>query len=80
MATGNNPLEEKQLNESLDDVIELLQNEIERLQTSLETYRLSRHPQRQDIVRWHVQALDKRQDTLDELKDLMIAARQEAVH
>ena len=37
------------LNLSLDDVIELLEREIERLKTSLETYRLSTHPERAEM-------------------------------
>ena len=42
---------EAQLNASLDDVVELLQREIERLKESLGTYRLSKHPDRVDIIR-----------------------------
>lgn len=64
------------LNRSLDDVIELLEREIERLKTSLETYRLSSHPERAEIVRWHVRTLDERQDALEELQSLIIAEQQ----
>jgi len=72
--------EDPQLNETLDDVILLLEREIERLKTSLETFRLTKPSditQQQEIIRWHVRTLDARQDTLDELKDLLIATREE---
>lgn len=59
------------LNDSLDDVIVLLEREIERLKSSLEIYRDSEHPNRRDIMRMHVDALDRRQDTLDEMRDLV---------
>ena len=64
------------LNRSLDDVIELLEREIERLKMSLETYRLSSHPERAEIVRWHVRTLDERQDALEETQSLIIAEQQ----
>lgn len=66
---------EAHLNRSLDDVIALLEREIRRLRESLETYRLSDHPDRQEIIRWHVRTLDERQDALEELR-IMIMARQ----
>ncbi|MCB1684777.1 MAG: hypothetical protein R3E82_00595 [Pseudomonadales bacterium] len=64
-----------ELNQSLDDVIGLLEREIERLKASLETYRLSKHPQRAEIIRWHVRSLDERQDALEELQTLLLAKR-----
>jgi hypothetical protein len=64
---------EVHLNQSIDDVIDLLEREIRRLQASLETYRLSQHPRRGDIIRWHVRSLDERQDTLEELRALLLA-------
>ncbi len=72
---SNDNDDDEDLNRSLDDVIDLLAREIDRLKESLETYRLSKHPNRQDIIRWHVQALDERQDTLEELRTLLIAQR-----
>jgi FtsZ-binding cell division protein ZapB len=63
---------EAQLNASLDDVIELLQREIERLKESLETYRLSKHPDRVDIIRWHVHTLDERQDALEDVQAMLL--------
>jgi hypothetical protein len=59
------------LNRSLDDVVRLLEREIERLKASLEVFRLSEHPQRADIIRWHIRALDDRQDALDDMKRLL---------
>jgi hypothetical protein len=64
---------EDHLNQSIDDVIDLLEREIRRLQASLETYRLSEHPRRSDIIRWHVRSLDERQDALEELRTLLLA-------
>lgn len=64
---------EAHLNRSLDDVIALLEREIERLKTSLDTYRLSSHPNRAEIIRWHVGALDERQDALERLRTLLLA-------
>jgi len=63
------------VNRSLDDMVGLLEREIARLKESLETYRLSRHPERVEIIRWHVKALDDRQDALEDLKLLIIAGR-----
>ena len=65
--------QEERLNRSLDDVISLLEREIRRLQASLETHRLSRHPHRQEIIRWHVRKLDERQDALERLRAMKLA-------
>lgn len=67
---------EAHLNRSLDDAIELLEREIARLKESLATYRLSSHPRRGELVRWHVRTLDQRQDTLDELRAMLLAVTQ----
>lgn len=64
---------EDHLNRSLDDVIALLEREIRRLGESLETYRLSEHPKRAEIIRWHVRALDERQDALQRLRAMLLA-------
>ncbi len=66
---------DEHLNRSLDDVIELLEREIERLKLSLDNYRLSAHPNRAEIVRWHVRALDERQDALEDLKAMILSER-----
>jgi hypothetical protein len=66
--------EDELINNSLDDVIVLLEREIERLQVSLETIRLSNHPDRSALIRWHIRTLDERQDALDQMKALIIAA------
>jgi uncharacterized small protein (DUF1192 family) len=49
-------------------MITLLEAEIERLQASLETFRLTDHPQRRQIIGEHVAALDERIERLDELR------------
>lgn len=73
--------DDSHLNESLDDVIILLEREIERLKESLETFRLSKHPDRDDIVRWHVRSLDERQEALDQMTALIVAERKpDATH
>jgi len=69
---------EAHLNRSLDDVISLLEREIRRLKESLETYRLSQHPDRQEIVRWHVRTLDERQDALERLQAMLLAQREDS--
>ena len=63
------------LNRSLDDVVSLLEREIRRLQESLETYRLSNHPSRNEIIRWHVRTLDERQDALERLRAMALSQR-----
>jgi hypothetical protein len=68
---------EAHLNRSLDDVIALLEREIRRLRESLETYRLSSHPDRQEIIRWHVRTLDERQDALEQLRTMLTARQDE---
>jgi hypothetical protein len=69
---------EAHLNRSLDDVISLLEREIRRLKESLETYRLSQHPDRGEIIRWHVRTLDERQDALERLQGMLMAQREES--
>lgn len=64
---------EAHLNRSLDDVISLLEREIRRLKESLETYRLSEHPNRNEIIRWHVRTLDEREDALERLRAMLLA-------
>ncbi len=63
------------IRDSIDDVISLLESEIERLKESLETYRLTKNPNRDEIIRWHVRTLDERQDALEELLDLVLARK-----
>jgi hypothetical protein len=54
-------------------VFELLEREIARLKESLETYRLSNHPNRREIIRWHIRTLDERQDALEQLQEMILA-------
>ena len=67
-------VEDELINNSLDDVIVLLEREIERLKESLETIRLSTHPERNTLIRWHIQTLDERQDALEQMKALIAAS------
>lgn len=69
---------EAHLNRSLDDVISLLEREIRRLKESLETYRLSNHPNRSEIVRWHVRTLDEREDALERLRLMLLSERDDS--
>ena len=55
-------------NDSLSDLIALLEAEVERLKVDLETFRLSQHPSRDRIVRELVDQIDARQDRLEELQ------------
>ncbi len=65
--------DEDNINTSLAQVMDLLAQEIERLKLALETHRLSEHPQKQALVRWHVQQIDARQDRLEEIQRLYLA-------
>ncbi|MEM1229693.1 MAG: hypothetical protein AAGI15_04090 [Pseudomonadota bacterium] len=55
-------------NDSLTDLIALLEAEVERLKVDLETFRLTQHPSRERIVRELVDQIDARQDRLEELE------------
>ena len=70
---------EGEINTSLDEVLDLLAQEVERLQVALEYYRLSEHPDKEQLIRWHVQQIDARQDRLDDVK-AMILSRGDSVH
>ena len=64
-----------ELNRSLDDAIVLLQGEVDRLEAILETCRRLDHPRRAELVRWHVQRIDRRQDALAQLQAMLVAGR-----
>lgn len=66
--------------DTLDGVLDLLVQEVERLQIALETYRLGDHPDKQALIRWHVQQIDMRQDRLEELKQMILHNNDGAVH
>lgn len=68
---------EAHLNRTLDDVISMLEREIRRLKESLEMYRLSQHRNRNEIIRWHVQTLDERQDALERLRTMLLSQQQD---
>jgi hypothetical protein len=66
-------VDEELVNNSLDDVIVLLEREIERLKESLGAIRLSTRSDRAQLIRWHIQTLDERQDALEQMKELIAA-------
>ena len=71
---------DSQLNTSLDEVLDMLAREVERLQAALEFYRLSEHPQKDELIRWHVREIDVRQDRLEDIKALVLARSGGNVH
>ncbi len=71
---------EEEINTSLDEVLDLLAQEVERLQVALEFYRLSDHPDKDKLIRWHVQQIDARQDRLEDIKALILSRGGDAVH
>ena len=71
---------DSQLNTSLDEVLDMLAREVERLQAALEFYRLSEHPQKDELIRWHVREIDVRQDRLEDIKALVLARSGANVH
>ncbi len=71
---------EEEINTSLDEVLDLLAQEVERLQVALEFYRLSDHPEKDKLIRWHVQQIDARQDRLEDIKALILSRGGDAIH
>lgn len=71
---------EGEINTSLDEVLDLLAQEVERLQVALEYYRLSEHPDKQQLIRWHVQQIDARQDRLEDIKAMILSRGEDSVH
>ena len=71
---------EDEVNTSLDEVLDLLAQEVERLQVALEFYRLSDHPEKDKLIRWHVQQIDARQDRLEEVQSMILSQGGDAIH
>lgn len=71
---------ETEINTSLDEVLDLLAQEVERLQVALEFYRLSDHADKEKLIRWHVQQIDTRQDRLEDIKSLILAGGKDWEH
>ncbi len=72
------PAADDDLNKSLDDVLLLMSDEVDRLKASLEFLRNSNHQPEAEkgaLIRWHVQQIDHRQDRIEELKRLILASR-----
>lgn len=71
---------EGEINTSLVEVLDLLAQEVERLKVALEFYRLSEHAEKDQLIRWHVQQIDQRQDRLEDIKSLILAKGGDSVH
>jgi len=71
---------EEEINTSLDEVLDLLALEVERLKTALDYYRLSNHPDKDEFIRWHVSQIDLRQDRLEEIKTMILGQGDHFVH
>ncbi len=67
-------------NTTLYEVLDLLAQEVERLKVSLEFYRLSEHPEKEQLIRWVVQQIDARQDRLEDIKSMILARDDNAIH
>ena len=67
------------VNDSLDELIALLEAELERLKVDLDTFRLTNNPARQEITAELVRAIDERQDRLEELTALRAQAPADSV-
>lgn len=65
---------------TLQDMLSLMAQEVERLQVSLEYFRLTDHPDKEERIRWHVMEIDRRQDRLEELKALILQTSDDAEH
>ncbi len=70
---------EEHLNRSLEDVLDLLARDVERLKAELEYWRLSGHPNKDHLIRRYVARIDARQDRMEEVK-AMILARGDRLH
>ena len=60
------------VNQNLDDVLDLMLAEVERLKASLEFVRMMDVEDKQQRIRWHVIEIDRRQDRIEELKALLL--------
>ncbi|MEM7099378.1 MAG: hypothetical protein AAF541_14035 [Pseudomonadota bacterium] len=65
---------------SLQGVLSLMAEEVERLKLALEYFRLTDHPDKEERIRWHVMEIDRRQDELEELKALILKTSDDAEH
>ena len=67
-------------NLDLQDVLSMMAEEVERLKVSLEYFRLTDHPDKEERIRWHVEEIDRRQDRLESLKALILASSDDNEH
>ena len=61
--------EEAGINGSIEDVIGLMEQEVERLKLALESLRLARAGHAQ--IRWHIAQIDQRELVLEELRRMI---------
>ena len=61
--------DEANINGSIEDVIELMEQHVERLKVALESLRLARAAPEQ--IRWHIAQIDQRELVLDELRKMI---------
>ena len=61
--------DEEGINNSIEDVIGLMEQEVERLKLALESVRLARAAPAQ--IRWHIAQIDQRELVLDELRKMI---------
>ncbi len=73
------PSPEEGINSSLHDVLDLLAAQVEKLKASLEFHRLS-NPDKTDVIRWHVEQIDQRQDRMEEVKQMILVGRDDTLH
>ena len=78
--SGNEVDADAELNTNLHEVLDLMSQQVERLKTSLDFFRLSEHQNKEEIIRWHVREIDERQDRMDELKALILAGDDGSLH
>ena len=70
----------EEINLDLDEVLDLLAQQVERLKLALEYYRQSDLPDRQARIIWHVKQIDARQDRMEELKALILHQKTRQEH
>ena len=64
----------------LQGMLSMMAEEVERLKVSLEYFRLTDHPDKEERIRWHVMEIDRRQDRLEDLKALILASSDDNEH
>ena len=79
-AEESTPELESALNNSLEDVLNLLTQQVEKLHASLAFVRMSERTDKQTLERWHVQQIDQRQDRIAEIQAMILADHDGPTH